>query len=344
MKRLFSLLLALVACASFCSCKKKATLHLYFWADYISPELIEQFERENNCRIVYDTFDTNEALLAKLEAGATGYDIINPSHYVVDAMRKNNLLQPIDHTKLEFLDDLDMDLLKGIPDEKFEYSIPYMMSYTGIGYNKQVLKDFKPNWTMFERTDLQKRATLLDDKHETIGAALLHLGRNPNSTSPEDLAAAKAQIKKWMQNITKFENEQYKNGIASGEFYLVMGYSGDMMQVVNENPDLVGFAIPEEGTLISADMLCIPAQAPNTELAYRFINFLYKTEHAVKNIEHVCFLCPVKSAYPLLPQEVQEDPAVFLKPEVREKSAYALDLGEGEKLFNDLWAEIKAGR
>ena len=345
-KRLFvmiALLVASVAALVGCFGSGKPTLHLYCWADYISPELIEAFEQENNCRVVYDTFDSNEALLAKLQAGATGYDLIFPSHYVVETLVTSGKLMKLDPNKLTIIDQLDPQVLAELPDPNCEYVVPYMMSYTGIGYNKEVIKDFEPSWRMFERTDLQKRATLLDDKREVIGAALLTLGLDPNSLKAEDLAKAKEVIKKWMANVSKLENEQYKNGIASKEFSLVMGYSGDMVQVVDENPH-VAFAIPKEGVLMSCDVLAIPATAKNADLAYKFINFIHTPKNAAANTEYVFYLCPNKGAYPLLSEEIKQNPAIFLDREVFAHSRFTLDHGEKEAILNKLWEEIKANR
>ncbi|MBR4223047.1 MAG: spermidine/putrescine ABC transporter substrate-binding protein [Victivallales bacterium] len=345
-KSVFVLIALLVASlAAFVGCfgSSKQTLHLYCWADYISPELIEAFEKENNCRVVYDTFDSNEALLAKLQAGASGYDIIFPSHYVVDSLASSGKLQKLDHSKLTIMNHLDPEVLAQLPDKQCEYVIPYMMSYTGIGYNKDVIKDFEPSWKMFERNDLQKRATLLDDKREVIGAALLYLGLDPNSINADDLAKAKALIKQWLANVSKLENEQYKNGIASKEFSLVMGYSGDMVQVVDENPH-VAFVLPKEGVLMSCDVLAIPSTAKNVDLAYKFINFIHTPENAASNTEYVFYLCPNKDAYSLLPEEIKHNPAVFIDKDIFEKSRFTIDHGEQEVILNKLWEELKAGR
>jgi len=293
--------------------------------------------------VVYDTFDSNEALLAKLQAGATGYDVIVPSHYIIASLVKDNMLLELDKSRLGTFKHLDPEVVKMLPDPDCQHAIPYMMSYTGIGYNKEKVADFKASWNMFSRTDLKKRMTILDDKREVIGAALYVLGLDPNSTSDDALAAAKEIIVVWRDNAAKLENEQYKNGIASNEFYLVMGYSGDMMQVVEENAH-VGFVIPEEGTLISCDMMAIPAQAKNIDLAHRFINFLHEPAIAAANTEHVFFLCPNKAAYPLLSEEIRTNPAVFLKPEILAKSKVTIDQGENEQKFNRLWEDIKAGK
>jgi len=121
-------------------------LHLYCWADYISPELIEKFEKENDCKVIIDTFDSNEALLAKLQAGASGYDIIFPSHYVVEMLANAGNLQKLNHSKITVWNFLDKNVIAQLPDKDCQYSIPYMMSYTGIGYVKDEVKDFKPSW------------------------------------------------------------------------------------------------------------------------------------------------------------------------------------------------------
>ena len=334
----------LVACVLFfIGCKKKPTLHIYCWADYIAPELIEKFEEENECRVVYDTFDSNEILLAKLQAGATGYDLIFPSNYVVEMMANSGIISKIDHSRLSVISHLDSDVLKQMPDKDCEYSIPYMMSYTGIGYNKDVIKDAEPSWSLFERTDFQKRASLLDDKREVIGCAMLSLGLDPNSVNPDDLKRAKEVILKWKSNVSKFENEQYKNGLASKEFVLVMGYSGDVIQIMDDNPH-VGFVIPKEGGTMACDVMAIPTTASNTDLAYRFINFIHQPENAAVNMEYVCYFCPNKDAYDLVSDELKSNPAVFVGKETFSKCRFIIDQKENEHFFNELWEEIKIGK
>ena len=343
MKRLFGLVMGLAMVLFLASCGKasKRTLYLYSWADYFAEDLIKDFEAKYNCRIVYDTFDSNEELIAKLQAGAKGYDIVVPSHYVVDLLAKNGKLEKLDETKLTCIKRLDPAVVALMNRDILDYSVPFAMSYTGIGYNKEMVKDFKPTWKMFERKDLQRRATLLDDKREVIGAALAYLNLDLNSYNPADLALAKAQILAWTKNVSKFENEQYKNGIASNEFYLVMGYSGDMYQVIDENPN-IGFAVPKEGSLMCCDMLAIPSTARNRDLAYDFINFIHEPKYAALNTQEVFYLCPNKESYPLLPESIRRNTAVFIEPEVLKKCQFTKDLGENEANLNKVWAEIKA--
>jgi spermidine/putrescine transport system substrate-binding protein len=184
---------------------------------------------------------------------------------------------------------------------------------------------------------------MLNDMRETIGAGLKFLGYSINSTDEAELVEAKEVVVRWKKNIAKYENEQYKTGVASGEFLLVQGYSGDILQVQQENPD-VRFAVPREGTSISVDDLAIPHGAKQVRLAHAFINFLHDPEVAAENITFLKYLCPNKEAYALLGEGLRQNPGVFMDPELRAKSEIIADLGESLALYIKIWDEIKAAK
>ena len=181
-------------------------------------------------------------MYAKLKAGASGYDLLTPSSYMVSLMHAQGMLRPIDHALVPNLVHVDPEYLKIAVDGTMDHSVPYMISNTGIAYLRSRVADFVPSWAMFGRADLRGRMTLLNDMRETIGAGLKFLGYSLNTTNERELEAARDVILGWRANIAKFENEQYKTGLASGEFLLVQGYSGDILQVRKENPD-IAFAI-----------------------------------------------------------------------------------------------------
>ncbi|MEZ0273778.1 MAG: spermidine/putrescine ABC transporter substrate-binding protein, partial [Roseimicrobium sp.] len=233
------------------------TLHVYNWADYVSPELVTRFEKENNCKVVIDTFDSNETMFAKLKAGGTGYDLIFPTSYMVKVMDSEGMLLKLDHTQLPNLKIVDPEVLKKVYDTKMEHSVTYTVGYALFAYHKDKLKDVEPSWAVFARKDLKKRATLFDDMRETIGAALKQLGYSLNTRDEKQLAEARDLVIQWKKNIAKFDNEGYKAGLDSGEFLLVQGYSGDLWQVAQEN-DKVAIAIPKEGVSIGCDQMVIP--------------------------------------------------------------------------------------
>lgn len=320
---------------------KKATLNVYTWADYIKPELLARFEEENNCRVIIDTFDSNEAMYAKLKAGATGYDVIMPSSYMVKTMHKQGMLQTIDKNKIPNLKNIDVDYLEIAVDKDMEHSVPYMLTNTGIAYLGSKLGEVEPSWSLLDLESIKGRATMLNDMRETLGAALKFLGYSINTVNEQELAEARDIVIRWKKNLAKFENEQYKTGLASGEFFLVHGYNGDILQVMEENEDIV-FVVPQEGTSISCDDFVIPKDAKQTDLAHAFINFFHDAEVAAENTDFVWYLCPNAAAYPLMSEEIREDPSIFLDAEVKAKSEVIDDVGDGLALYTKMWDQVKA--
>ena len=343
MKKLVALA-GVVALLSFAVCgRAKPVLSLYTWSDYIKPDLVRRFEREHGCRVVLDTFESNEAMYAKLKAGATGYDLLTPSSYMVSLMHAQGMLRSIDHSLVPNLVNVDPDYLAIAVDRAMDHSVPYMIVVSGIAYLEGRVKDVVPSWRMFGRADLAGRMTMFNDMRETIGAALKTLGYSINSTSERELAEAEALALEWKRNIAKYDNEQYKIGLASGEFLLVHAWNGDVFQVRRENP-AVRFFVPEEGTIISCDDLVIPADARQPALAHAFIDFLHDPAVAAENTVAIYYLCPNKASYPLLPAEIRDNPGIFLTPEIRAKSEMIADIGAANALYIGVWDRLKAAR
>ncbi len=338
------LVLALSGVIVFTTCgQSRPVLHIYAWADYFKPALVARFEKENRCRVIFDTFDSNETMYAKIKAGASGYDLLTPTSYMARLMRLQGMLLELDHIRLPNLIHIDPEYLELAIDRAMEYSVPYMIVNTVIAYLGSRVEDFEPSWAVFDRTDLKGRMTMLNDMRETIGAGLKFLGYSINTTEVGELESAKEVVIRWKRNIAKYENEQYKTGVASGEFLVVHGYSGDILQAQKENPD-VRLAVPREGTVISVDDLVIPRGAGEPGLAHAFINFLHDPAVAAENTMFLMYLCPNRDAYPLLPEDLLMNPAVFLEPEIRAKSEIIADLGEANSLYIKIWDEIKAAK
>ncbi len=344
-----AILAAVICCGVFaaafliCCGQSARTLHIYTWADYFKPALVARFEKQNGCRVVIDTYDSNETMYAKIKAGARGYDLLTPTSYMVSLMDSQGMVLKLDRGLLPNLVHIDPEYLDLAVDKNMDHSVPYMIVNTGIAYLGSRVNDFEPSWAMFDRTDLKGRMTMLNDMRETIGAGLKFLGYSINSTNETELAAAKELVIRWKRNIAKYENEQYKTGVASGEFLLVQGYSGDILQVQQENPD-VRFAVPREGTTISVDDLIIPEGAKEISLAHAFINFLHDPEVAAENIAFLRYLCPNKDAYALLAEGLRRNPGIFMDPDIRARSEIIANLGEANALYIKIWDEIKAAK
>ncbi len=339
---------AALAAASLPACKpkgpagpgEKKTLTIFTWADYLSDAAKEGFEKANNCKVVIDTFDSNEAMLAKLESGATGYDILVPSSYAVQALKRKGMIQPLDHGKLPNLKNVDTDYLSKALDSKMEMSVPYMMAPTCLAYLASKVNDPVESWALLDRPDIKGRITLLDDMREVLGAALKFLGHSLNSTDPAQLAAARDVAIRWKANIAKFENEQYKTGIASGEFHLVQGYAGDLIQASEENEDMRIF-IPKEGASFPCDDLCIPKGAKEADLAHAFIDFLCGPEVAAENMEWIGYRAPNSGAYSHLSEDFRGSAVLFPPDELFAKCEPIGDLGDKLPLWTAEWDKVK---
>ncbi len=329
-----------VFAATSCGASKKS-LHVYNWGDYIDPSIVKQFEKEFNCKVKMDFFDSNESMYAKIKAGGGGYDLIVPSSYYADIMFKQKMVQPLDKSKLPNVANVDPEYLKKAVDSKMEYCVPYLISFTGIGYNKDKVKNFRPSWRMFEDASLKGRCVILNDPREGMGAALRTLGFSLNTVKQDEIDKAVKLLVEWKSNIAKFDVDEAKRGIASGEFWLIQNYNGDMLQAKEENKS-VEFVIPEEGGSFSADTLVIPVGAAEPELALSFINFIHSPAISARNMQFTKYLSPNLPAQKLLPEEFRSNPAVFPLPEIWAKCEVIRDLGEANALYSKAWDAVKA--
>lgn len=338
MKRIFAIAL-LLASQAFAA----DTLHIFTWADYISQDLVKRFEKEHKCKVSIDTFDSNENMYAKLKAGATGYDLVFPSSYIITVMEGQGMLQKLDTAKLPNLKNISADVLDKIHDKAMSVSVPYTQGYAVIGYRKSKVKKIEASWSLFARTDLKKRMTQLNDMRETIGAALKMLGFSINTRDEKQLAAARDLLIAWKHNLAKYDNEGYKSGLDSGEFLLVHGYSGDLWQVAQENKD-IGILFPKEGVTMSCDEMVIPKDAPNAALAHDMINFLLDGKVAAENMEFIGYLCPNIAGLKNVSDDFLKNPAVTIPADVKAKAEVIEDLGSDLPKYTKVWDEVKASK
>ena len=321
MKNVKSLAGAALALGMIAGCgPSKPELHIYTWSDYVDENVKSKFEEENNCKVVIDTFDSNEAMYAKLQAGSTGYDIITPSSYQIPLMAKNKMIIPLDHSKIPNVKkNFDAAFANSILDPSFTYNAPYMVTYTGIAYRKDKIAKDVPvdSWKIYETAALKGKK--------------------------EELDKAVELVLKWKKNIAKFDNEQYKTAVAAGEWFVGHGYSSDVTQIMLED-DKVGFSLPKEGFTIAFDEMVIAADAPQKELAHKFIDFMYRPEMAKANMESVCAPMPVKAALEALKPELK---ALIVKDADTIKRGEVLrdfdDKPEVRRMYIEAWDKIKAG-
>ncbi|MDI3472857.1 MAG: spermidine/putrescine transport system substrate-binding protein [Thermotogaceae bacterium] len=336
MKKLLVFVMILVSVVAAFSAQK---LYIYSWADYIPEEVIEKFEKLYDCKVIYDTYDSNETMYAKLKAGARGYDIAFPSGDYTQIMIREGMVLPLDKSKIPNFKNIDPEVLKKIDyDPGNKYSVPYQMGSTGIAVNTKYLKDYPKSWKIFEMPEIRGRATLLDDMREVFGAALKYLGYSVNTTNIEELKQAKEVILKWKENIAKFDNELFAKGIISGEFWVVHGYGENIFyEATEEEAENIDFFIPQEGGTLWIDNMVILKGAKNIDLAYKFINFILEPEIAAEISDYLLLPCIVVPARELLQEE-----RIYTVEDLK-NCEMIKDLGENLKLYNELWNEIRFG-
>lgn len=323
------------------------TISFYNWGDYIDPDVLEMFQEECGVEVIYDTFSSNEDLLAKLQGGASGYDLIVPSDYMVAIMIQLGLLKELDHANIPNLAHLSEEFLDQPFDPGNVYSVPYFWGVAGIGYDADQVETPPTSLAAFfdpaQAEQYAGKISLLNDSRETIGAALKYLGYSVNSTDPAQLEEAKQTILAVKPYILTFDSDTFSDLIVSGETVMGHGWNGGFAIAIAENPDRnLGFAIPEEGLTIFIDNLAIPASAPNPYTAEVLINYLHDPEIAARISEFVLYATPNEAAMEFLPEEVLNNPGVYPPRDALDKMEFISDVGEATQLYERIWTEIKA--
>lgn len=321
-------------------------LYIYTWSDYFDPDLIAKFESENNCKVVIDTFDSNETALAKLLAGASGYDIITPTSYIIPSMISGKIIKSLDHSKIPNVKkNLDNKYYNLLLDKELTFSVPYAFSVTGLMYQKSTvpknLDMSNVSYYCLTNSCWQKRACILNDVREIIGISLLENGYDVNSIDETELKKATETAKKLKLSVLKMDNEMYKTSIAAGEMLIGMAYNSDAMQVMAE-VDNVGFTIPQK-TTCSFDEFCISNVSKNEDLAYRFINFIYEKENAARNVEYIYTAMPIDGIEHLLSKELPNRELILPTSDILSRCNLLKSIdSNANTLYTKYWDEIKA--
>jgi spermidine/putrescine transport system substrate-binding protein len=344
---ILALLIPLVSCGSTGGGGKQELakeLHVYNWSEYIDPEIYSDFEAEFGVKVIEDTFASNEDLLAKLQAGATGYDLIVPSDYMVAIMRELDLLSPLNYDNIPNFKNID-DRFRNPPyDPDNKYSVPYQWGTTGIGYDTNVFDEAPDSWGYLFDPEMAApyagKMSMLNDSREAIGAALKYLGYSLNSTDENQLEEAKQILIRQKQWVSTYDSEGFEDLLAAGETELAHGWSGDFFQAAVEAPQ-VWYTIPKEGGVLWTDNLAIPKTAASQYTAEVFINYLLRPEVGAKITNYTWYASPNKAAEEFIDPDILGEPAIYPPPEVMDRLEFIRDVGEATALYDRIWTEIK---
>jgi len=315
-------------------------LFLFNWIYYIPDDVITDFTKETGIEVVVDSYASNEEMYNKIVAGGSGYDLIVPSGDYVSIMIAEKLLEPIDKSKLKNFGNLDPAAIARIGfDVGNTHSVPYMMGAAGVSVNKTKVTGYEHSWSIFDKTDLKGRMTMLDDMREVLGAALKSLGYSVNDPNPAHLEEARVVVERWKPNLVKFDAEAFAKGFAAGEFWVVQGYAENVyIEYPEDKHDDIDFFLPKEGTPMYMDSFCILKGARNVDAAYKFIDYILRPDIAARIADYLTIPSPNVPARALMketPNYQFEDLA---------NSEFKEDLGqETLKLYNDVWRRIRVG-
>ncbi len=343
MRRLLLLLvlLALVSCRG----GSRETVHFFNWSEYLPEEILAEFARETGIRVVYTTYDSNEAMYAKVKLlGGGGYDLAVPSTYYVSKMRQEGLLQPLDRSRLGNFRHLDPQHLDLPFDPGNECSVPYLWGSTGLAVNTRLVDPEKVrSWADLWRPEFRGQVLLTNDQREVFHMALRVLGYSGNSTDPEELRQAYEKLLELLPSVRLFNSDSPRIPYLAGEVAVGMIWNGEAFRAREEDPD-IRFVYPREGAILWMDSLVIPRGAKNVENAHKLIDFLLRPEIARRISEEIGYASPNREAVQALDPQIREDRSVYPATEDLTGAEYQVDIGEAIVLYERYWERLKAGR
>ncbi|MGX4685325.1 ABC transporter substrate-binding protein [Vagococcus sp. JNUCC 83] len=320
-------------------------LTIYNWGDYIDPSLIKQFEKEYNYKVIYETFDSNESMMTKIKQGGTAYDLTIPSEYMIQKMVKQDMLIPLDHSKIKGLENIDSRFLNIPFDPNNKFSIPYFWGTLGIIYNDQFIKEGQiKHWDDLWDPALKNNLMLIDGAREVMGLALNSDGHSLNSKNNKQLEDVSKKLDRLSPNVKAIVADEIKMYMINGESAAAVTFSGEAASMLEENEHL-HYVIPEEGSNLWFDNFVIPKTAKNIDGAYDFINFMLKPDVAAQNAEYIGYSTPNKKALDILPKEITSDSQFYPNDKIIEHLEVYDDLGQTYlELYNDLFLKFKMYR
>lgn len=330
------------------NCTPEGTLRLWNWSEYMEPELLKEFGDLHGIMVLEDNFSSNEEVLSKLRAGASGYDLIFPSDYAVDIMAEEGLIAELDRSNIPNIANVDPRNMGLYYDPENKVSLPFQWGVTGIGYNTTYFETAPDSWSFVFDPEIAGTQegffSILDDEREAIGAALKYLGHSVNDTDPAHIEAARDLLlaQKAFASFSGYNSDNFYDTLAGEEVQYAQSWSGGTALAASQNPD-IRFAVPKEGGVIWQDNMAIPTDSTNKCTAELFMNFLLDPQIAARLIDYTFYNTPVLGAEEFMLPETTELLSKGFVPddETRARLEWIERAGDST-IFSDTWTEIKS--
>ncbi|MEM6519218.1 MAG: extracellular solute-binding protein [Cyanobacteria bacterium P01_C01_bin.70] len=314
-------------------------LNVYTWADYTNDEMVSAFKEKTGIDVVIDIYDSNETMLAKMQAGGgDAYSIIYPSDYMVQEMIGLSMLTKLDKDRVTGIENILDKWQDPVYDSGNSFSVPFAWGTTGLLYNTSTISENPEDWDYLwdNSSSLSKRITLLDDVRETMGMVLKSLGYSYNSTDPAEIEEAYEKLIEIKPALASFMSFGFEDGLLSGDLAVVMAYSVDALSSIAED-DTLDYIIPASGSSVWTDTLVIPTTAPNVDAAYEWINFNLDPAIAQLNTETLFNATPNKVAYDNLSDEFKNNEKLFPSAELLAKCEGIAPVGDASAIYDEFW-------
>ena len=311
-------------------------LSIYNWSDYIAPNTVPDFEKEYGVKVNYDTFESSEEMVAKLQAGASGYDLVVGTPYGLATLIRSGILAPLSQMYLPNLGNI-APIFNGLKhDPKNEYTVPWLWGTTGITWRADLLPGVPPSWGVFLDRRYKGKMTMLDDPRDVIGAFLRYRGHSINSDRFVEVEQAKRDAIAAKLNLRAFISAPVKSQLISGDVPLAQLWSGDAVQAIAEQ-SAIRYVTPQEGSTMLVDFMAVPKAAPHPRAAHEFINYILRRQVAATIADATGYGTPNQGALEFL-----KTPKPFPTPDELARLEIQMDLGRASEMWDRVWTEIKA--
>ncbi len=336
-------------------------LYVYNWADFIGSDTLERFERETGIQVVYDTYDAEETMEARLLAGGSGYDVVSASNNFFAREIKAGVYQPLDRRRLPNWRNLDPRALdvQALSDPGNRHAVPYLHAVNGFAYNVDLIRERMPDapldsLDMLFKPEVVKRfadcgVSFLDSPDDTLQLALAYLHLDPNSHRREDFEAAQRLLLAVRPYIRTFDSTEYMNGLANRELCIAMSWSGDYANIMARAreagvPVHLAFTVPKEGANLTFSSLLIPADAPHPAEAHEFLNFILRPDVIASISNEIYYGNDNRAADPLVNPAIRNDPAIYPTDAIRARLYPTTEMDiDTQRLRTRIWTRIKTG-
>jgi spermidine/putrescine transport system substrate-binding protein len=324
-----------------CSSESRPSVNFFNWSTYIAKDTLPDFTRDTGIEVNYNIYADEEEMFAKLRSGAMSYDVIVGTDYMIDRLRSFNIIAPIPPGALKNRKNIMPIFQHPAYDPKGEYTAAYLWGTSGIGYNKNKISKPPDSWRDLWSERYAGKISMLDNARDCVSLGLLLEGYPETTTDEKAYEKVKDLLIKQKPLVRSYTSSNYVDDLISGETWISMAWSGDILQALNENPEL-DYLIPKEGGYRWVDSLCLVRGAPHPENALRLMDYLLEGKVAADIANAVRYASPNAAARPYLNPKLLKDPRAYPPPSVEKRLRFHAELDPVTvQLWDETWSEVK---